>query len=243
MHCMKRGGRGLDIVKDESDRYRFVQSLDFLRKSSLDGNWYKTIVRYSSPTAVISVKNKKDKLERIEHIKANNGGEKNITKILAFTLLTNHFHIIFQETSKGGVSLFMKKLGQSMTNHFNAKYNSVGSIFQGGYKGKRIKDDRYLRWVVPYVMVKNTFEMHPRGLIWCVKNFEEAWRWAIDYPFSSLGVYAGMQKSSIVDPTPLTSVMGERSDFKKLCRDMIQGSNTQDRYNKEFAKIRFLACE
>jgi hypothetical protein len=106
---------------------------------------------------------------------------------------------------------------------FNEKYQERGAVFQGPYRARVIDSDKYVRWVVPYVMCKNTFEMHPRGLAWAEKNFEEAWRWAVYYPFSSLGDYVGVRNSSIVDIRPLKEILGGPKEFKQLCRDMMLG--------------------
>ena len=236
VHVIQRGGRGLNIVKDISDRKRFIRSLFFLNHVYFNPDWDRLVSNKafftSNPTSS----------SRTAGGSAGRAGTRkrdSLTAILAFTLLTNHFHLILMETREGGVASFMKRLGQSMTNHFNQKYSSRGSIFQGGYKGKRIDNDRYLRWVVPYVLVKNTFEMHPRGLLWASKNFEEAWKWAISYPFSSLRAYAGEGIPSAINPYPLRDALGGPKQFKSLCKEMIHGRMGNESMDPDFMKLTF----
>ena len=44
IHVVKRGTRGMEIVRDNADRERFVQLLFYLNDSFNDNNWRKTIV-------------------------------------------------------------------------------------------------------------------------------------------------------------------------------------------------------
>ncbi len=225
LHCIKRGGRGLPIVRDDHDRWRFLRSLYYLNDVFLDENWSRVAFNkqiYSSPTAVYGSRTAVDE-EKLFFRPQEWPKQKPITAVLGFTLLENHLHLLLMEIKEGGIAAFMQKFGQSMTNHFNEKYQTKGSIFQGGYKGKRISEDRHLMWVMPYVMVKNTFEMHPKGYKWAVEHFEEAWQWAIQYPFSSLGDYGGSRNSPIVDTKSFKDIVGGPKEFKRLCKDMIEG--------------------
>src|SRR3989338_4753352 len=146
-----------------------------------------------------------------------------ITRLCAFCLNYNHDHNIAVEIVEGGISKFMHDTGISKAKYHNEKYGDKGSFFQGPYDARVIESYKYLRWVIPYVMCKNTFEMHPRGYDWCKNNFDEAWEWSIHYPYSSLGVYAGIFESPIIDPNPLREIVGSPNAFYKLCRDMIDG--------------------
>lgn len=146
-----------------------------------------------------------------------------LCSLVAFTLNYNHDHIIAWEIEDRGISRFMHKTGTSKASHYNYKYQETGSFFQGPYNAKLIDQDEYLRWVIPYVTCKNTFEMHPKGYDWCIENFNEAWEWAINYPYSSLGVHAGRQKPTVIDPEAVEKLIGNPRTFKKICRDMILG--------------------
>ncbi|MEA2092626.1 MAG: transposase [Patescibacteria group bacterium] len=222
VHIMRRGARGLPFARDKSDKWRSLQGLFFLNDISSKNNWMREIEEER-------IKQKQDVDTRCQHQK--NCGffgwpsswpeRKPLVSIWAFAFSGNHDHLIVQEEEEGGISKFMHKWNMSTAKHFNEKYQEKGAVFQGPYVCKTIDLDEYLEWVVPYVMIKNTFEVHPRGFDWAVKNFNKAWGWAIEYPFSSIGDYAGKRNSPIVDFSRLKEIIGGPLKFKKLCYDMI----------------------
>lgn len=168
---------------------------------------------------------------------------KPLVKILCYTLKPNHFHIILKEIQEGGVSKFMQKVGQSMTLHFNEKNNlrGKGSIFQGSYKGKIITEDVYLRYLSVYVMVKNTFELYPKGgLSGAQKNFNDAWEWSKTYEFSSFADYCGVKQEDslpIVDKDILGEIFNHKN-FKSFSRDVILGGKWEKKNGDvEFARL------
>lgn len=204
LHIIKRGARGMDIVRDESDQWRFIKSLYLLNESFLDQNWMTTT-----------------KGESMFHRPAAWPDRNPLVEVIAYTLLPNHFHLILRETKEGGVSQFMQKLGQSMTNHANGKYGEKGSLFQGAFKSKTCTDDTYMRYLFVYVMVKNTFEMYPNGgLVGARKNFDAACQWGMTYPFSSLSEYIGPRETPILSKKHFQSMFPNNS-FKKFARDVI----------------------
>lgn len=158
--------------------------------------------------------------------------------------MDNHFHLLLKEIQEGGVSRFMQSLCGSMSRHFNEKYEEQGSIFQGAYRSRTIETDRYLRWVVPYILVKNVFELFPGGYAEALRNFDHAWTWATRYEFSALKDFvAHMQKptsltcgflpchSPILDLDVLDGYFKSSQHLKEQSRDMIfgrQGINIEE---------------
>lgn len=221
IHVLKRGARGLQITSDESDRYRFLKLLFYMNDNYLDENWFR--LNYASRTNLANSAS----FFRPEEWPPR----KPLVKILCYTLMPNHFHLLLQEISEGGVSKFMQKIGMSMSKNFNEKYDSKGSLFQGGYKGRVVEDDRYLRYVAAYIMTKNTFELYPKGGLKCsIDNFDNVWKWAVKYKFSSLANYADDLPSPIIDKEILGEVFGEeagRKKFKSFSKEVILGGKWQ----------------
>lgn len=235
MHVIKRGGRGAPIVKDQSDKYRFVRSLFYLNDTFFDENWdrahFTREARTYNSQTIVSTASGKDVL----FYRPPEWPEREpLVKILCYTLMPNHFHLLLKEVREGGVTIFMKKLGQSMTNHFNEKYSSKGSIFQGSYKSKTVDEDVYLRYVAAYIMVKNVFELYPAGITAAAERFEDSWKFAISYPFSSLPDYVAERRSPIIDADILGSIFSNRTEFKKFARDMIMGRKWESDRHSEF---------
>lgn len=207
LHVIKRGARGGNIVRDDSDHWRFLRVLYFMNDVHVDWTWHKVHVGSGI-------------FERPDTWPER----KPLVHILCYTLMPNHVHILLQEIRDGGTTLFMKKIGQSMTEHANKKYDEKGSLFQGAFRSKTIDSDQYLQQVAMYIMVKNTLELYPeQGLIGARKDFERAWSWAISYPFSSLGDYINERKSScILARDFLSSFFGSADQFKSVAQDMLQ---------------------
>ena len=204
LHVIKRGARGLPIVRDNDDKWRFLKALYLLNDSFFDSNW------------IVSTEGKD-----MFHRRDTWPEREPLVDIVAYTLLPNHFHLIVRETQEGGMSHFMKKLGQSMTNHSNGKYDEQGSLFQGAFKSKTCTDDTYMRYLFAYVMVKNTFELYPEGgLAGAQNNFEDAWQWSITYPFSSLSEYAEKRKTAIVTKQTFQETFPNNS-FKSFAKDVV----------------------
>ena len=205
VHVVKRGARGLPITREEKDRDRFVRLLYYLNDEHQSEFWELDV-------------------RRVGHLEwPNQWPERRpLVRILAWTLMPNHFHLLLQEIQGDGVSRFMQRLCGSMSRHFNEKYEETGSLFQGSYRSRTIETDRYLRWAVSYVLVKNVFELYPGGYDRAVKEFEKAWRWGIDsYKFSSLASYARGDASPIIDTNVLEGFFRSPKDFKECSRDMI----------------------
>lgn len=209
IHAIKRGARGMPITNNATDKDRFLKILYYMNEEYFDENWERDTA--SADGILFARPNWWPERKPLVHI-------------LAYTLMPNHAHLMLEEIRDGGVSMFMKKLAQSMTNHFNQKYKQKGSLFQGAYKSRTIQDDTYLRYVAAYIMVKNTCELYPRGkLRGAMEHFEDAWKWAVTYRFSSLGEYVGIRKTPILNNTFLAEVFGSPKRLKSFARDVLLG--------------------
>lgn len=205
VHVVKRGARGMPIVRDEADRKRFVKLLYYLNDEFKLDQWERAI----------------ETLELFER-PAEWPERSPYVDILGWVLMPNHFHLLLKIKKKDGLSKFMQRLCGSMSAHFNAKYKERGSLFQGAYKSCTINDDLYLRQVIPYVMVKNVFELYPGGYKDALKNFENAWRWGTSkFEYSSLPVYVGAIDSPLVRQEIVGELFPTSSEFKKHARSVL----------------------
>lgn len=207
----------MHIVDQASDKWRFARSLYFLNDTYRNDNW----VRDTASLPAFERPSLWPPREPLVHV-------------LAWTLIPNHFHLLLQEIQEGGVAKFIQRICGSMTKHHNAKYGEKGTIFQGGYRGVPIERDAHLRYVIPYIVVKNVLELYPGGLPAARRNFDRAWRWASEYRFSSFNVYAHREASPIVDDA-LACLWKNEAEFKKDARAMLEiHANTK---REEFAPL------
>lgn len=209
MHITKRGARGMEIVRDDSDRWRFVKLLYYLNNNNYRHlEWEQELFRNKIP---------------IFTWPAQWLPREKLVEIVAYILMPNHFHLFLKEIREGGISIFMQGLCGSMTLHFNEKYNEKGSIFQGAYKDRMIGTDEYFKQVAVYIMVKNSFELLPGGIEKALKDFDSAWDKAISYKFSSLADYTGQRNSPVIDKGLLGEIFKSPAKFKEFARDTMFG--------------------
>jgi REP element-mobilizing transposase RayT len=67
-----------------------------------------------------------------------------------FVLMGNHYHLTM-ETPRGNLLKVMHGINSSYTGYFNRKYDRVGHLFQGRYRGILVDKDSYLLELTRYV--------------------------------------------------------------------------------------------
>lgn len=218
VHIVQRGTRGLPIVRDDADRFRFLLMLTHFNDSFLPQNWYRDLHDTYATRS----------FARPQHWPERDP----LIGMAAFALVENHFHLLVQETREGGIARFMQRLGIGMAKKYNERYGEKGSLFQGAYHARLVEDDRYFRYVSAYIQVKNAFDTHPRGYRWARAHFDEAYVWACQSPYSSLGDYAGMFDRPIIDKEFLSSLYSP-DEYRAFARDMILGRIAPDDFNEQ----------
>ena len=213
VHVVKRGTRGLPIVRDDSDRFRFLLMLTHFNDSFSSLNWHRDL--YES--------NMHRSFKRPEYWPE----QERLVNIIAFCLVENHFHLILQELADGNIARFMQKLGTGMAMKFNERYGEKGALFQGAYRAKTISDDNYFRYVSAYIQLKNALDMYPGGQDSARNDFDRAYNWACAYPYSSLGDYTGSFNRPIVDKEFFKSLFSPK-EYREFCKDFIYGRHPID---------------
>lgn len=206
VHVTNRGVRGADIVRDDADRARFARSLYYLNDTHTDPYWHQMVADISPFSRPESWPDREP-----------------IVRILGWTLLSNHFHLLLQEVAEGGISKFMQRFGGSLSTCFNAKYKERGSLFQGSYRARLVSQEEHRQYLVFYVLVKNVLEMYPGGLSNAFSDFDRAWKWAGQYPYSSLAnCISGIASPIIDDPEELIgSFVGIGDTYKEEAQELL----------------------
>ena len=93
--------------------------------------------------------------------------------------------------------------------------------------------DEYLSYLVFYIQVKNVLEMYPGGLARAMRNFDEAWLWASQYPFSSFVLYMTDADSPIIEKERFLELLPNAKLSKADCREMLalHMQNHDDKYS------------
>lgn len=209
VHIIKRGAKRTPIVRDDNDRWRFLKLLRYLNDTEVPRNWERDIT-----TEHISADFKRPETWR---------EAKPYVSILAYCLMDNHFHLLVQERQEQGVSKFMQRLCTSMSAYFNAKYKDSGTLFQSAYRARTVDNDKYLQYLAAYILVKNTFERHPRGLRHATREFSRSMKAAEAYRFSSLPVFSQGLQSSLLDMEEINLLFDRGEVFVESARDVLLG--------------------
>lgn len=217
VHVYNRGNRGQEIVKQSKDCWHFLEMLYYFNTSYSSGRPFRDLQKIELERSNLS------KQGHNPFVWPNTWPSREpIVKIMAFSLLPNHYHLFLKQIKKGGISMFMKKIGNGMTGYFNLKYNETGRLFQGSYKSKIIDEEIYLEYLSTYIQVKNVFELYPGGYSKAVREFDKAYQWAVRYPYCSLADYSGERNSPIIDKDILGELFDKPQEHKEFTRQCLE---------------------
>ena len=87
-------------------------------------------------------------------------------EIIAYCLMSNHYHLLLQ-TKQANLSRFMQRLNTTYTIYFNFKYDRVGHLFQGRYKGILVGSQEY------YLSLSRYIHLNPVKVKRFIKNTDE----------------------------------------------------------------------
>lgn len=95
--------------------------------------------------------------------------------ILAYVIMSNHWHLVLHPKNDGDLSLFMGRLTNTHTRKVHAltKTNGSGHLYQGRYKSLLVEQDEYLKTLIKYV------ERNPVRAKLSIKC--EDWQWGSAY--------------------------------------------------------------
>lgn len=147
-----------------------------------------------------------------------------LVEIIVFCLMPNHYHLLIKQLKDNGISLFMKKLGDSYVGYFNEKYKRKGrgSIFQGHFKAVHIKTQKQFMNVICYVFT-NPVELLEKA--WKgkgVKNPQRAIEYVESYQWSSFPDCIGKKNfPSVTKREFLFEVFGSAENLKKTVEDWV----------------------
>jgi len=148
-----------------------------------------------------------------------NRGER-LVDLAAYCLMPNHIHFVVREVREKGTAIFMQKIFTGYTMYFNIKYQRTGALFSGTFKSKHISDDRYLKQVVPYVLLNPIELFEPRwkegkGYTPVIQNR------LLEYPFSSLNEFLGNNR---LESKLLNVVLQDEFEFETSLSKLLQGA-------------------
>jgi len=71
--------------------------------------------------------------------------------LIAYCLMTNHFHLLIKQTDARNIELFMRSFATRYTSYFNKRCQRSGTLFEGPYKAVLIDSDEQLLHLSRYI--------------------------------------------------------------------------------------------
>ncbi|MEA3344282.1 MAG: transposase [Patescibacteria group bacterium] len=227
VHVFNRGNRKMAIFYDDNDRWRFLKILRYFNDVYSPENIFRKISEFHK------FDTKQFSSEDYTWSWPSGWPEHNkLVKIISFCLMPNHFHLLLKETTEGGISKFMAKLGTGFTGYVNLKYKSTGRLFQGPYKNKTIEDMRYLQYLNIYIQLLNPFELYPGGFELARKEFDKAFEFTMNYRFGSLPDSFNKRNLGIIDKDVFGEMFPTLEKYKEVARDAILTKNIKESLGK-----------
>ena len=144
-------------------------------------------------------------------------------EIIAFCLMPNHFHILLQQKTNGGISKFVRQITDSHTRYINTKYDRVGPLFQGAFKVVHVETNEQLLHLSRYI--------HLNPLVSFIVKDDDF----LSFPWSSLQNYLNGGSTNI-NTLPVLEQFKSSSDYLSFVLN-------QTDYAKQLAEIRHLTHE
>src|SRR4030043_1652375 len=144
--------------------------------------------------------------------------EKTGTKVLAWTLMDNHLHLLIFSGSQG-ISKFMRRLLTGHAVRYNLKYHRSGHLFQNRYKSIVCEEDPSLLELVRYI------HLNPlrAGVVQSVKELE-------GYPWCGHSVLVGRLKKAWQEKDYILEHFGaQRSRALRAYRRFVEEGRIQGR--------------
>jgi len=85
-------------------------------------------------------------LKFVEHAAADRG-----VSVHGYVVMTNHYHLILTPHESRALPRMMKAIGERYTHYYNRKYDRIGPLWSGRYRGIVIADELYWLTCLRYI--------------------------------------------------------------------------------------------
>jgi putative transposase len=136
--------------------------------------------------------------------------------LLAFVLMTNHFHILVR-TPQANLQDFMRHFNVSYTGCFNKAHNRSGHLYQGRYKSFLVDKDSYLLQASRYLHLNPIHISRLKGT-----SFEEKKEYLDTYQWSSYQDYVSSPRNVfLVTDDILAYFNGKEASYRRFVEEGI----------------------
>lgn len=131
-HIFSRSTRGLQIFKRPGEAHHFIEAMEFY----LAPNPPFRFSIYRKCRGSVNIKDLiKDPL----------------VKVIAYSLMPNHFHIALCQNKKKGIQIYIQRLLNSFSHYFNIRNQQKGPLFESPFKATRVETEEQLLHLSRYI--------------------------------------------------------------------------------------------
>lgn len=152
--------------------------------------------------------------ERRNELRINLLQGQKLVRLLSLCLMPNHFHLLLEQATDGGISKFLSNFQNSYTRYYNVRHNRDGSLFLDQFKAVRIESEEQLIHVSRYIHI-NPYTS------FVVKNYQDL----VTYPWSSLSNYLN-NDPGLVETGVVMAHFANPSAYKRFVLDQANYQRT-----------------
>lgn len=219
-HIYNRGVDKCSICKEEADFWRFLQGLCLFNDTKSATNILWQIQRNRGRLTLNVLK---------DYIIVEGENREKLVRILAYSILNNHYHLLVEEIKEGGITQFMHKLGLGYARYFNNKYDRVGSLYQGRFKSILVDNELYLQYLLIYINVLNPLGIkNPNWKEEGIRDVDFVLEDLKDYLWTTHHEYAGLRNSLIIEKGILGEILPNTNDYFNLVESVLIDKKYQE---------------
>ena len=134
--------------------------------------------------------------------------------IIAYCLMSNHYHFLLRQDADAEVSEFMQAVFNIYTKAFNTKYKLSGTLFEGPYKAIHVDKDSYLLQLCRYI--------HRNPLDAGIVVKPEQWI------YSNYSEFIGKRNGTLVDREFVAANFGSAENYEDFVLNYTPPEKTQN---------------
>lgn len=205
-HVLNRGVDKRRIFLDDHDRLRFIHNL-------YEFNDYKTSFNNGRFFASKSLLDRTDQFA---------GRREPLVDMLAFCLMSNHYHLLLRQLSENGLVKFLSKLNAGFAKYFNQRHGRIGTLFQGRFKSIPIVDESHFIHIPYYIHCNPLDSIAPKWREREVTNPEKAISFLDNYRWSSHLDFCGKRNFPLITKRDfLLEIFGGEKKYRQRIEEWI----------------------
>lgn len=147
-----------------------------------------------------------------------------LVEIYSFAFMPNHYHFLLRQSQDKGISRFISDIQNSFAKNFNLVNDRNGSLFQTGFKSRRIAFEEDFFHISRYI--------HLNPVTSNLIKFNEL----MNYPFTSLNWYLNTNSNKFINTEYLLNHFQNLNNYIKFLEDQVE-------YQQKLKQIKNLLIE